>query len=136
MMSRTSVSRAESALDVQLSRDCPSDGPEALVLYVEHRDEIDLVLTDLMMPLMDGVTLIRTLQRIHPAVKVIAATGRGDGKRDREVAARRVSVCLTKRTRCRICWKRWVRFSISPSQCRKTPAPTSDFERGHSFVAL
>ena len=31
-----------------------SDGIEAIALYVEHRDEISLVLTDMVMPSMDG----------------------------------------------------------------------------------
>jgi len=33
-----------------------SDGIEAIALYAEHRDEISLVLTDMVMPSMDGLT--------------------------------------------------------------------------------
>ncbi|MCG6134989.1 MAG: response regulator [Nostoc sp. LLA-1] len=52
-----------------------SDGIEAIALYAEHRDEISLVLTDMAMPVMDGMTTIRTLQKINPKVKIIAISG-------------------------------------------------------------
>ncbi|WP_414564936.1 ATP-binding protein [Anabaena sp. CCY 9613] len=52
-----------------------SDGIEAIALYAEHRDEISLVLTDMAMPAMDGMTTIRTLQKINPKVKIIAISG-------------------------------------------------------------
>ncbi len=51
------------------------EGTEAVMVFAQHAAEINLVLTDLVMPLMDGVTLIRTLQRMAPAVKVLTATG-------------------------------------------------------------
>ncbi len=52
-----------------------SDGIEAIALYAEHRDEISIVLTDIIMPAMDGLTTIRTLQKINPKVKIIAVSG-------------------------------------------------------------
>ncbi|BCL38569.1 response regulator [Nostoc sp. MS1] len=52
-----------------------SDGIEAIALYAEHRDEISLVLTDMVMPYMDGLTTIRTLQKMNPDVKIIAVSG-------------------------------------------------------------
>ncbi|WP_017652744.1 hybrid sensor histidine kinase/response regulator [Fortiea contorta] len=52
-----------------------SDGIEAIALYAEHRDEISLVLTDMVMPSMDGVTTIRTLKKINPDIKIIAVSG-------------------------------------------------------------
>ncbi len=51
------------------------DGIEAIALYAEHRDEISIVLTDMIMPSMDGITTIRTLQKINPTVKIIAVSG-------------------------------------------------------------
>ncbi|MGM3306430.1 response regulator [Anabaena sp. WFMT] len=51
------------------------DGIEAIALYVEHRDEISLVLIDMVMPCMDGITSIRTLQKINPDVEIIAVSG-------------------------------------------------------------
>jgi two-component system, cell cycle sensor histidine kinase and response regulator CckA len=52
-----------------------SDGIEAIALYAEHREQISLVLTDMLMPSMDGITTIRTLQKINPDVKIIAVSG-------------------------------------------------------------
>lgn len=52
-----------------------SDGIEAVALYVEHQNEINLVLMDMMMPSMDGPTTIRTLQKINPQVKIVAVSG-------------------------------------------------------------
>jgi PAS domain S-box-containing protein len=52
-----------------------SDGIEAIALYAEHRDEISLVVTDMVMPSMDGIVTIRTLQKINPNVKIIAVSG-------------------------------------------------------------
>ena len=52
-----------------------SDGTEAVALYAENRDEIRAVLTDMVMPFMDGPATIRALQRLNPNVKIIAASG-------------------------------------------------------------
>jgi two-component system cell cycle sensor histidine kinase/response regulator CckA len=52
-----------------------TDGSEAVAQYAEHRQEIDLVLTDMMMPVMDGTETIKILKKINPAVKIIAASG-------------------------------------------------------------
>jgi CheY-like chemotaxis protein len=52
-----------------------ADGAEAVALYVLKREEIALVVTDLMLPVMDGASLIKALQRIDSAVKLIATSG-------------------------------------------------------------
>ena len=51
------------------------DGSDALALYFQRRDEIDLVLTDLSMGQMDGIALVRSLRKINPAVRVIVSSG-------------------------------------------------------------
>jgi two-component system cell cycle sensor histidine kinase/response regulator CckA len=58
-----------------------SDGTEALALYAERKGEIALVLTDMVMPFMDGPATIRALQRMNPQVKIIAASGLAQGVR-------------------------------------------------------
>jgi PAS domain S-box-containing protein len=52
-----------------------SDGAEAVALYAEKKNEIAVVLTDMMMPVMDGNNVIRVLTRINPAIKIVAASG-------------------------------------------------------------
>ena len=51
------------------------DGIDAIAKYVQHKDKINLVLIDIMMPSMDGVTTIRTLQQMNPQVQIIAMSG-------------------------------------------------------------
>jgi PAS domain S-box-containing protein len=52
-----------------------SDGAEAVALYAEKKNEIAVVLTDMMMPVMNGTNVIRVLSRINPAIKIVAASG-------------------------------------------------------------
>ena len=52
-----------------------SNGIEAVDLYAQHQDEISVVLLDMMMPSMDGLSTIRYLQKINSSVKIIAMSG-------------------------------------------------------------
>ncbi len=64
-----------------------ADGTEAVALYSMHRKEIAAVVTDMMMPVMGGQATIQVLQRLNPAVKVIAASGlANDGSAARSAA--------------------------------------------------
>jgi two-component system, cell cycle sensor histidine kinase and response regulator CckA len=52
-----------------------SDGVDAIALYAQHKDEIAVVLLDLMMPYLDTGTIVQTLERINPEIKIIAMSG-------------------------------------------------------------
>ena len=52
-----------------------ADGVEASTLYATHKDQISVVLTDMMMPVMDGPATIQVLMRMNPKVRIIAASG-------------------------------------------------------------
>jgi len=52
-----------------------ADGAEAVSTYADHRDEIALVLTDTIMPIMDGPAMAHALMEINPSVKIIAVSG-------------------------------------------------------------
>ena len=52
-----------------------SDGTEAVALYAQHKDDIKIVLTDVMMPYMDGPLTISALKKLNPQVKIIASSG-------------------------------------------------------------
>jgi PAS domain S-box-containing protein len=52
-----------------------SNGVEAISTYVEHKRDIAVVLTDMMMPIMDGPTTIAALMNLNPHVRIIAASG-------------------------------------------------------------
>ncbi|WP_404790480.1 response regulator [Altericista sp. CCNU0014] len=52
-----------------------NDGIEAIAAYAQHRNDIEVVLIDMMMPLMGGAEAIRALQQFNPQVKIIACSG-------------------------------------------------------------
>ena len=51
------------------------DGAEAVAMYAKHQDKIRLVITDAMMPFLDGPAVVRALQKLNPAVKVMGMSG-------------------------------------------------------------
>jgi len=59
-----------------------SDGTEALMQVAEKRADIRVVITDLHMPNMDGLTFVRVLRHMMPSVGIIVSSGRVD-ERDR-----------------------------------------------------
>ncbi|MDX9723445.1 MAG: response regulator [Myxococcota bacterium] len=62
-----------------------SSGAEAL--EVVRREDFDLVLTDLRMPGMDGLTLINALKQLAPQLRVIVATGYATAETSAQCAA-------------------------------------------------
>ncbi|MDR3405950.1 MAG: PAS domain S-box protein [Chthoniobacter sp.] len=51
------------------------DGAEAVASFAQRGGEIAAVLTDIMMPIMDGLAMIQVLRRMNPIVPIIAASG-------------------------------------------------------------
>jgi two-component system cell cycle sensor histidine kinase/response regulator CckA len=51
------------------------DGGEAIEIYKKHRDSIDLVLLDIVMPRMKGGEVFDRLKEINPDVKVLLSSG-------------------------------------------------------------
>lgn len=51
------------------------DGTEAIALYAQHQQEIDVVITDMMMPYLSGSNTIRALQKLNPSVKILVVSG-------------------------------------------------------------
>ncbi len=56
-----------------------SDGTDAMALVAQHRSKVELVLTDVMMPHMDGVALTRSLRKLAPHTRVLAFSGLSGG---------------------------------------------------------
>jgi two-component system cell cycle sensor histidine kinase/response regulator CckA len=52
-----------------------SDGEDALKIYQEKKEKIDLVILDLIMPGMGGKKCLEGLLQINPDVKVVVASG-------------------------------------------------------------
>ena len=51
------------------------DGIEAIALFARHEHEIKAVLIDLMMPNLDSMTTIRTLQKLNSQVPIVVMSG-------------------------------------------------------------
>src|SRR5512139_3860294 len=52
-----------------------ASAPEALRLSQEHRERIDLLLTEVMMPGMDGPELAEAFSSLRPGTKVLDVSG-------------------------------------------------------------
>lgn len=63
------------------------DGAEGIAMFARHMDDIQVVLTDMMMPVMDGAATIRALLRLKPDVKIIAASGLATKGEEAEAAS-------------------------------------------------
>jgi CheY-like chemotaxis protein len=53
------------------------NGEKAMHLIQRRQQRIDVLLTDMMMPAMDGVALIRAVRAMMPELKIIASSGLG-----------------------------------------------------------
>jgi PAS domain S-box-containing protein len=73
-----------------------ADGTEALAVYASNAVTVTAVLTDLMMPFMDGVALIKALRKMKPGLPIIAATGLGEKARLAELDGLGVKAVLHK----------------------------------------
>jgi len=73
-----------------------ADGSEAVALYAQHRGKIAAVLTDMDMPIMDGLATIKALQKMDPSVKTIAISGMDSDRVLAEVAIGSAKAFLQK----------------------------------------
>jgi PAS domain S-box-containing protein len=73
-----------------------TDGADALAVYSQNAERVALVLTDLTMPLLDGKTLIRTLRKIEPRLKVVAMSGLLSGSQTSDLKSLKVPHILQK----------------------------------------
>lgn len=73
-----------------------NSGAAALALWAEQSSEIDLVITDLVMPSIDGATLTRAMRKKRPDVPVILATGADESDFTEELKGLKFSGHLQK----------------------------------------
>lgn len=57
-----------------------SDGKEGLRTYLENKDSIDIILTDINMPLLNGLDMVKKIRSIKDNVPVIFATAYSDSE--------------------------------------------------------
>lgn len=72
------------------------DGPSALALFVRQSKEIDVVLVDVIMPIMSGLVLARTLRKMDVKAKVIVSSARDSDYNPGELTDIGVQGCLNK----------------------------------------
>ena len=72
------------------------EGNEALALFDQNRDRVKAIVSDLMMPRMDGPTTIRSLRKMKPDIKTIMITGLGEEGRVAEAKAAGSDLVLSK----------------------------------------
>jgi two-component system cell cycle sensor histidine kinase/response regulator CckA len=62
------ISRGYSVLEA-------GNGVEAMEIFQQHSGGVDLVVSDVVMPEMDGPTLLKELRKLNPALKIIFVSG-------------------------------------------------------------
>ncbi len=73
-----------------------NDGAEAVALYAQNKEKIELVLMDMMMPVMGGTACIQVLRKINPEVKIIAVSGLADKDELDQIANIHIQAFLPK----------------------------------------
>ena len=73
-----------------------AEGREGIKLFEQHRQNIRLVVSDLMMPLLDGPGMLRGLRALDPGLKSIVITGLGEENRIAEAKAAGADLILNK----------------------------------------
>jgi CheY-like chemotaxis protein/two-component sensor histidine kinase len=73
-----------------------ANGAEAVALYAQQPQEIQVVLMDMNMPVMGGAQTIQALRRLKPAVKVIAFSGLFTASSGEQAMATDVQAVLPK----------------------------------------
>lgn len=63
------------------------NGAEAVAVFVQSKDSVSLVVTDLMMPVMDGIATIHAIRKISPEIPIIATSGLNESGHMARVAA-------------------------------------------------
>ncbi len=72
------------------------NGREALSIYEKNRDSIRLMITDLVMPEMDGFTLSRVIKSRNPAMKILAISGYPLGSEWKNLYEAGITECIQK----------------------------------------
>jgi two-component system, cell cycle sensor histidine kinase and response regulator CckA len=75
---------------------CTDSGAKALEIYRAEKDNIDIVLLDMIMPDMDGNDLFHSIKKLNPAVKAILCSGYSVDDKAREVIADGIDGYLQK----------------------------------------
>ena len=56
------------------------DGVEGFEVYTKHKDEIDVIVTDINMPHLSGLDMIKKINKLHPSIATIVTTAHSDSE--------------------------------------------------------
>ncbi|HVY72308.1 MAG TPA: ATP-binding protein, partial [Verrucomicrobiae bacterium] len=73
-----------------------ADGAKALQVFQENAKAIDVVVSDLSMPVLDGMALIRTLRHENPSLRIIGSSGLLSSEQQAQLEALSLTVFLPK----------------------------------------
>ena len=76
-------------------REAP-DGAAALAVFWEHHRDIDLIVTDVHMPRLNGLSLVKRAREIAPQIKVVVQSGGLDPAERKKVEELDVTAFLEK----------------------------------------
>ncbi|MBF0318864.1 MAG: response regulator [Nitrospirae bacterium] len=66
------------------------NGKEGLDIYIDNKDEIDIVITDIQMPVMSGMVMIEEILKIDGKQPIIITTGYNDEHHTSDKACRNI----------------------------------------------
>lgn len=72
------------------------DGQEGLELFSKHENEIDIIITDLIMPFLDGTSMIKKIRDSGSSVPIIVTTGFDDFLQREKIAELSIEAYLSK----------------------------------------
>lgn len=55
-----------------------SNGQEGVEVFKEHKESIDFIISDIQMPLLDGLEMIEQIKEINPDIPAILVTSHGE----------------------------------------------------------
>ncbi|MCC5838680.1 MAG: response regulator [Opitutales bacterium] len=64
-----------------------SDGADGVSAFASRKSDVKVVLADLTMPVMDGLSMIRVVRRLNPEIPIIVASGVSEEERKGEALA-------------------------------------------------
>ena len=72
------------------------NGAEATALFARYSNDVSVVVTDMKMPIMDGVATIYAIKQLNPKIKVIAMSGVASGKKGLDRVKDEINAYLEK----------------------------------------
>ena len=91
------------------------DGVDAVSVYGRNQDQIKVVVTDLKMPNMDGISLVRILRNMNPDLPILVVSGHPD-EHDLEVLEPCTSIHLLEKPHKSQDLLHWVHQLLHPSE--------------------